>query len=257
MGRGRRAANIFAENQQLFATARQIQLLNTNGKVYGLRPEDAWNYGVSLLHGFTIGDRSGNISADFYRTSFREQVVVDWENPLEISFSNLDGKSFANSFQLELNYELFRNLEARAAYKFYEVKTQYQTGLLQKPLQPRHRFFANLGYVSTPNENGSQWRFDYTLHTVGSQRLPSTQTSPQEFQLPLFSESYSLMNTQLTKVFSGQWELYVGLENITNFTQNDPIVSAGDPFGAYFDTSIVFAPIMGRMYYAGFRFTLL
>ncbi|QBA64995.1 TonB-dependent receptor [Muriicola soli] len=256
-GRGKRAANIFAENQQLFATARQIQLLNTDGKVYGLNPEDAWNYGVSLLQGFTIGNRNGNISADFYRTSFREQVVVDWENPLEITFSNLDGDSFANSFQLELNYELLRNLEARTAYKFYEVKTQYQTGLLQKPLQPRHRFFANLGYVSTPKADGSQWRFDYTLHTIGSQRLPSTETSPQEFQLAAFSDSYSLMNTQITKVFSKQWEVYVGLENITNFTQEAPIVSAGDPFGAYFDTSIVFAPIMGRMYYAGFRFTLL
>jgi outer membrane cobalamin receptor len=257
LGRGRRAANIFAENQQLFATARQIQLLSTNGEVYGFRPEDAWNYGVSLLQGFTIGNRKGNISADFYRTTFREQVVVDWEDPQEISFSNLDGRSFANSFQLELNYELFRNLEARTAYKYYEVKTQYQTGLLQKPLQPSHRLFANLGYVSKPKDNGSQWRFDYTLHMVGSQRLPSTETSPQEFQLPAFSDSYSLMNSQITKVFSRQWELYVGLENITNFTQKDPILSAGDPFGAYFDTSIVFAPIMGRMYYTGFRFKLL
>ncbi len=256
-GRGRRAANIFAENQQLFATARQIRLLNTNGEIYGFVPEDAWNYGISILQGFTLANRSGNISVDFYRTSFREQVVVDWENPLEISFSNLDGKSFANSFQFEFNYTLLRNLDLRTAYKFYEVKTQYQTGLLQKPLLPRHRFFTNLGYVSAPSEKGSQWRFDYTLHTVGSQRLPDTASSPEEFQLPAFSDSYSLMNTQITRVFSRQWELYVGLENITNFTQEDPIVSADDPFGAYFDTSIVFAPIMGRMYYAGFRFTLL
>ncbi|NNJ87895.1 MAG: TonB-dependent receptor [Eudoraea sp.] len=256
-GRGRRAANIFAENQQLFATARQIQLLNTNGDVYGFEPEDAWNYGISLLQGFTIAERSGNISIDFYRTTFRNQVVVDWENPLEISFSNLDGKSYANSFQFEFNYTLLRNLDLRTAYKYYEVKTQYQSGLLQKPLLPRHRFFTNLGYVSTPNEKGAQWRFDYTLHTVGSQRLPSTAASPAEFQLPAFSDSYNLMNTQIARVFSRQWELYVGLENITNFTQEDPIVSATDPFGAYFDTSIVFAPIMGRMYYAGFRFTVL
>ncbi|MGB5377976.1 TonB-dependent receptor [Muriicola sp.] len=256
-GRGRRAANIFAENQQLFATARQIQLVNTNGEIYGFEPEDAWNYGISLLQGFTLANRSGNISADFYRTSFREQVVVDWENPLEISFSNLDGKSYANSFQLEFNYTLLKNLDLRTAYKYYEVKTQYQTGLLQRPLLPKNRFFTNLGYVSTPSDKGTQWRFDYTLHTVGSQRLPSTITSPVEYQLPAFSDSYSLMNTQITRVFSRQWELYLGLENITNFTQNNPIVSADDPFGAYFDTSIVFAPIMGRMYYAGFRFTLL
>ena len=256
IGRGRRAANIFAENQQLFATSRQISLQNTSGSISGLDPEDAWNYGISFLQRFTIGDRTGSISADFYRTDFVNQIVVDWENPLEISFSNLDGESFANSFQLEFNLELLKDLELRTAYKNYNVKTTYQTGLLQKPLQPEHRYFANLGYNSPLTDSGSQWRFDYTLHVVGRQRLPDTSSSPPEFRLDEFSQSYALMNTQITRVFSSKWELYAGIENITNFRQSNPIISAEDPFGPYFDTSIVFAPILGRMYYTGFRYTL-
>ena len=45
MGQGRKAANMFAENQTLFATNRAIDLRQNGGTIYGLRPEKAWNYG--------------------------------------------------------------------------------------------------------------------------------------------------------------------------------------------------------------------
>jgi len=255
-GRGRRAANIFAENQQLFASARQIQILDTDGSVYGLDPEDAWNYGVSFLQGFTFLNRPGNVTLDFYRTDFRNQVVVDWENPRAISFYNLDGKSFANSFQIEVNHEILKNVEFRTAYKYYDVQTDYREGRLRKPLQARTRFFANLGYETELTEKGSQWRFDYTLHTVGRQRLPNTNVNPPEFRLGDFTASYNLMNAQVTKVFSNTFEFYVGGENLTNFKQSNPVLGAENPFGPNFDTSIVYAPIMGRMFYGGFRYKI-
>tara|TARA_R110000868_G_scaffold125037_6_gene330452 strand:+ start:27422 stop:29662 length:2241 start_codon:yes stop_codon:yes gene_type:complete len=255
-GRGKRAANIFAENQQLFASSRQIQILDTQGSVYGLEPEDAWNYGVSFLQGFTFLERPGNITLDFYKTDFKNQIVVDWENPQEISFYNLEGKSYANSFQIEVNHEILPRLELRTAFKYYDVKTDYKSGSFQKPLQAQQRFFANLGYETALKENGSQWRFDYTLHTLGKQRLPNTATNPVAYQLGDYSEPYSLMNAQVTKVFSKQFEIYIGGENLGNFTQNNPVLGADNPFGANFDTSIVYAPIMGRMFYGGFRFKL-
>ena len=256
VGRGRRAANIFAENQQLFASARQIQILDTEGNIYGLAPEDAWNYGVSFLQGFTIFERPGNVTIDFYKTDFKNQVVVDWENPRAISFYNLDGKSSASSFQLEVNYEILPQLELRTAYKYYDVNTDYRSGNLQKPLLAQQRFFANLGYMTVLTEKGAQWKFDYTLHTIGKQRLPNTAVNPSQFRLGKYSDPYSLMNAQITKVFSKKFEIYMGGENLTNFRQNNPVLSAENPFGANFDTSIVFAPIMGRMFYGGFRYKL-
>ncbi len=255
-GRGRRAANIFAENQQLFATARQIQILDTEGSIYGLNPEDAWNYGVSFLQGFTFLDRPGNVSIDFYKTDFINQVVVDWENPRAVSFYNLAGKSHANSFQFEVNHEIFNNLELRTAYKYYDVETDYRSGSLQKPLLAQHRFFANVGYETHIKENGAQWRFDYTLHTLGKQRLPNTEANESQYRLGQYSKAYSLMNAQIAKVFSKKLEIYVGGENLTNFKQANPVLGADDPFGTNFDTSIVYAPIMGRMFYAGFRYKL-
>lgn len=255
-GRGRRAANIFAENQQLFASSRQIQILDTEGSVYGLDPEDAWNYGVSFLQGFTFLNRQGNITLDYYKTDFKNQVVVDWENPRAIFFYNLEGKSEANSFQVELNHEILKNLELRTAYKYYDVNTDYRLGNLQKPLQAQNRFFVNVGYETEITEKGGQWKFDYTLHSLGKQRLPNTDVNPPEFRLDDFSEGYSLMNAQATKVFNEKFEIYVGGENLTNFRQNNPVLSAENPFGSNFDTSIVYAPIMGRMFYAGFRYKI-
>lgn len=250
-GRGKRAANIFAENQQLFASARQIRVLGDDSSIYGLDPEDAWNYGASYIQGFNLFGRTGNITLDYYVTNFKNQVVVDWENPLEVSFYNLEGKSLAKSFQFEINYEALKNLELRTAYKFYDVETDYISGALQKPLQAQHRFFANLGYMTVPKENGSQWRMDYTVHTLGRQRLPYIENSSMEY-----SPSYSLMNAQITKVFNNKFEIYLGGENLTNFMQDNPVVGADDPFGTNFDTSIIYAPIMGRMFYTGFRYKL-
>jgi outer membrane receptor for ferrienterochelin and colicin len=253
-GRGRRAANIFAENQQLFGSSRQIQLLDTEGSVYGLDPEDAWNYGVSFLQGFLFLNRKGNITLDYYKTDFINQVVVDWENSRAISFYNLDGKSYADSFQVEVNQEVLKNLEVRLAYKYYDVQTDYRSGTLQKPLQAQHRFFVNMGYQTSIKDNGAQWKFDYTVHTLGEQRLPNTDENPPQFRLGDTAEGYSLMNAQATKVFSDRFEVYLGGENLTNFKQSNPVLGADNPFGENFDTSIVFAPIMGRMFYVGFRF---
>ena len=81
VGQGRKSANVFAENQQLFASARQIDIQSSGGKIYGLDPEVAWNYGFSYLQGFNLFDKKGDVTFDFYRTHFQNQVVVDWENP--------------------------------------------------------------------------------------------------------------------------------------------------------------------------------
>ena len=255
-GRGKRSANIFAENQQLFASSRQIHIPDEGGAIYGLDPETAWNFGLSFIQKFNIFDRSGDITFDFYRTDFVNQVVVDWEQPQKILFYNLEGESYANSFQVELNYEPVTHLSLRTAYKYYDVKTDYLSGKLQKPLQAQHRLFANIGYETHITQRNTQWKFDYTFHWLGKQRLPDTSGNPQEYRPQAFSPSYSLMNAQVTRVFSRRFEVYAGGENLGNFTQKDPIIAGDDPFGAFFDSSMVYAPVTGSMYYAGLRFRL-
>ena len=255
-GRGKRSANIFAENQQLFASSRKIDIDAVGGNIYGLNPEIAWNYGVSYLQKFNLFNKKGDITFDFYKTDFSNQVVVDWENPQAVSFYNLNGKSIANNFQLELNYELAKNLNLRTAFKYFDISTDYKTGKLQKPLQPNNRFFANISYETATKDNGAQWKLDFTFNNIGEQRLPDTATNPTQYQLPINSERYSLLNSQITKVFSNKFEIYAGGENLTNVQQVNPILGSENPFGPNFDSTIVYSPIFGRAIYAGLRFKI-
>ncbi|MEQ6125198.1 TonB-dependent receptor [Pseudotenacibaculum sp. MALMAid0570] len=255
-GQGRKSANIFAENQQLFSSGRQINLQPSGGKIYGLNPEVAWNYGVSFMQGFNLFERKGNITFDFYRTDFQNQVVVDWENPQEISFYNLQGDSYANSFQVEINHPILEKLDVRVAYKYYDVQTDYTSGKLLKPLTPNHRFFANTSYETVERSNGSQWKFDLTYNFIGEQRLPNTSTNPIQYQLAEYSNGYNLLNGQVTKVFSKRFEVYLGGENLTNVKQKNPILASDNPFGNNFDSTIIYAPIFGRMFYSGLRFKI-
>lgn len=256
-GRGKRAANIFAENQSLFASSRAFSILDTNGKVYGLNPEIAWNFGGSFTQAFTLLGKNADVTLDWYRTDFQNQVVVDiMQSPQQVLLYNLKGNSFANSFQIEFNYEVVKNLRLRSAYKRYEVQTDYLSGTFQKPMQAKNRFFGNLEYETTSFGSSKQWKLDFTYNWIGEQQLPNTQSNPIADQLPEFSPAYSLMNTQITRVFSSVFEVYVGGENIGNYTQSKVIVGAANPFGASFDASMVYAPIFGQMYYAGLRFKI-
>ena len=185
MGQGRKAANVFAENQTLFATNRAINLRQNSGNIYGLRPEKAWNYGGSIQQGITLFGQQAELNIDYYVTTFQDQVVVDWETARYIRFYNLEGESYAKSFQLGMDYAPIKNVSMRFAYKNHQVKTTYLDGLKQKPLQPEHRFFANADYNNV-NETGKGWRADLTYHFVGEQRLAANPRGmAKDFLLPL------------------------------------------------------------------------
>jgi hypothetical protein len=63
------------------------------------------------------------------------------------------------------------------------------------------------------------------------------------------------MNTQITKKFK-YFSVYVGGENLLSYTQDNPIIDAGDPFSSAFDASLIYAPVMGRMIYTGLRYKI-
>ena len=251
VGQGRKVGNIFAENQNIFASNRTIQIFPSNGSIYGLKPEIAWNYGLSITRNLNLFNRSADIILDFYNTTFLNQVVADFEKLNYIQFYNLSGKSFSKSFQIELNYKASNKISTRIAYKNENVKVSYRDGFKRKPLRPYSRFFFNIEY-NTVSTNGKGWRNDFTYNIVGKQRVPANLLDLNGF----VASSYNIINFQTAKVFSPKFELYLGGENLLNVRQKNPIIAADNPFGRNFDASLVYAPVFGRFLYSGIRFNL-
>ena len=255
-GRGQRTANIFAENTAALASARTVRIAaaNTAENAYGLKPEVAWNTGISFDQSFRLFHREASFSTEFFRNDFTNQVVVDYENPRELAFYNLDGQSYSNSLQTEFRLMPLPHFETRLAYRFFDVKATYGDKLLRKPLVARHRGFLNLAY----NTHGSGWHFDYTLNITGQKRLPSTAANPVDYRMPDYSKTYVTMNAQVSKTIGKvrPIDLYIGGENLTNFFQQNPVLAADQPFSDFFDTSLLWGPLTGRVFYAGIRFSI-
>ena len=253
-GRGLRVANVFAENHGIFATSRKIEILGSEDEenAYGLNPEIAWNFGVNFTQKFFVRQKAGSFSLDYYRTDFIQQVILDWDYSARTAlFYNLEGKSYSNSFQAQFDYELVQGLDVRLAYRWYDVKAQYRTGLLQKPLVAQHRTFLNVGY-----ETNNQWKLDLTLNWQGSKRIPNTSENPEIYRLTGRSPDFVLTSMQVSKAFEDKWDFYVGVENLFNFRQDNAIIANDQPFSPYFDSSLIWGPIFGRNIYTGMRYRL-
>lgn len=252
-GSGFRTANIFAENAGLFVSARKYYINNpVNDYGYGLGAEKAWNFGINLVRNFKIDDHNGTFSIDAYRTIFKNQVVIDVDaDPQKVLFYPLNGKSFSNSLQAELNYEPVKKLELRLAYRWLDVQTNYHGTLLQKPLTAKHRAFINAAF-----ETVNKWKFDFTTQWMGQKRLPNTSSNPVDKQMAGYSPSYIQMSAQVIKQLGLRWEVYIGAENLTGYMQKTLFIDGLQPFGPYFDGSAVWGPVNGRVIYTGMRFRI-
>ena len=259
-GRGFRTANPFAENFGYLVSSRAVFL---TGPTFGqpLQFESSWNYGLSLTNEFTLLGKKASFVLDYHRTTFQHQLIVDIEHPGELYFYNLNGgRSFANSFQAELNVQPTRRFEVKAAYRLFDVEQSMggpfgEQRLLPKMMVSRDRVLLNAGYALPFDK----WKFDATLQWNGPRRIPYLRegyvhTSYQNMPTDTAPGFYNL-NAQVSRAFRSGVEVYLGGENLTGFRQLNPIVAADDPFGARFDAGArVWGPITGRMVYVGVRY---
>ena len=244
-GRGYRVPNVFVDNPALLVSSRELVFLEK------LKVEHAWNYGINFTHNFLAFQHEAQFSADFYRTDFTNQMVVDlYADASKAYFFNLKGSSFSNNLQLQLTYEPVTSLKIKVAVKFFDVQTDYLKGRNKTPLNPSQRGLFNMAY-ETPT---GKWKFDFTTQWVGSQQLPAYHDDADQ-RTESVSPAYVRMLGQVTYQ-AGRWDLYVGAENLGDYTQHQTVINPGDPFGKYFDAGIVWGPVSGRMFYGGLRFVI-
>ena len=244
-GRSFRRPHPLADNISLLANSRRIVFTED------IEPEIAWNYGANFTIIFHLFDLETTLNTDYYRTFFVNQLIADsYSDSLNILFYNLDGESFSNSFQTTINIELLEGLTLRLAYKNDDVRSTYNGKLQTKPLVAIHKSLVNLAW-----EPNIKWKFDYTLLWEGKNKLAYSSIAGNENIPAAESPEFVTMNAQVTRVFK-KWEIYAGVENLTDFTQDNPIVSAQNPFSTTFDATNIWGPIMGRKIYAGIRYSI-
>lgn len=272
-GRGLRYADPLADNIGVMSTHSAFE-----GNCMNRLLEDSWTYGgnVTFYLPFGAEPSSTYLSLDYFRTQFVSQLMVDYEVPSaygadgdaaglrNIYFFDSDGRrSYADNWQVDFNVEPFDRFTVSLTGRYTNAKAENYVGaLVEKPMLSRFKGVLNLQYKT----NLSRWIFDFTASVNGSARVYAFMKDLRDDDGSLLypdgrTPVYPMLYAQITRRFRG-FDAYVGVENITNFTQKKVLVgdrnAAGEwtPWTPGFDASCVWGPIMGRRVNVGVRLTL-
>jgi outer membrane receptor for ferrienterochelin and colicins len=225
-GTGYRVAQIFTEDHAALTGAREVIFLDD------LKPEKSWNANLNFVQKFFL--KKGaiiDIDLSLFTNHFSNKIIPDYQtDPNKIIYDNLAGKS--NSNGLSLNVNLFAqgglriNLGATYIDTFVEengIKTMpFLTESFQGVWKVEKKWIAN------------NITLDFTGTSTGALRLPTLgDLDPR----PSYSDPFSILNVQLTKIWNNSLESYGGIKNILNFTPPpNSIARSFDPF----DQQVVF-----------------
>ena len=295
IGLGYRTPNVIADNAAYLASNRVYQFytpLHNATPHYttlhndSLAQEQSLNTGISTVFYIPIGKKELQLSGEYYYTVFADGVIADMDRSLHgVTLYNMhdveDAEYFSHNWQVEATMEILRGWTMTAAFRYTDVKQtsfnskmgEYQ--LRDKPLQNKFKGIITTSY-QTPLKT---WQFDLTAQFNGEGRMPDGFVIPEGSEQyhtlangQVYHKWYPQLLGQITKYFR-TWSIYLGAENMTNFTQDSPIVGervSGDkaikqeargggfvnPHSANYDASMIWAPIHGWKLYLGFRWAL-
>ena len=294
IGLGYRTPNAIADNAAYLASNRVYQFytpLHNATPHYtilhndSLAQEQSLNTGISTVFYIPLGKKELQLSGEYYYTVFADGVIADMDRSLHgVTLYNMhdveNAEYFSHNWQVEATMEILRGWTMTAAFRYTDVKQtsfnsavgEYQ--LRDKPLQNKFKGIITTSY-QTPLKT---WQFDLTAQFNGEGRMPDGFVIPEGSKQyhtlangQVYHKWYPQLLGQVTKFFR-TWSIYLGAENMTNFTQDSPIV--GDrlevkgerqeargtgfinPHSSTYDASMIWAPIHGWKLYLGFRWAL-
>lgn len=248
VGKGYRTPYFFTDNISSFVNGRPIEVSEK------LNAEEAINYGLSYTLKSKIAGRNFTLNADLYQTQFQNQIIVDQESYAGlVKVSNLEGESVTTSALLSTTYDVIENLSVKLAYKWNHIEYDQAGQRIEKMLAPKDRALLALHYT-TPDK---KWEFSNTTSWIGQQDYLERQLIGETVtQVRKTSDSFVTTNAQVTKKWD-KFDIYIGGENLTNYTQENPVQHGATPQSDLFDVSQVYAPLMGIRGYIGFRWNIM
>ncbi len=250
-GRGLRYSTPLIDNIGVLSTTKVL-----DGEILSHPLEDAWTFGgnVTWYLPFDSSEKT-YISLDYFGTRFVEQMLVDY-TATNVYFYPLTslagGRSRTDNIQVDFGTEPFRGFTVTLTGRYTDARQPLvHQGSDIKPMTDRYKAVLNLQYATRLNK----WIFDFTASLNGPCHVWDFMRSVDEMYADGWTKPYPLIYAQVTKRFKG-FDIYLGGENLANFTQHNPIIGADDPYGLGFDASCVWGPLMGARVYAGVRMTI-
>lgn len=249
LGTGFRNVNLFTEDHSALTGARTVKILEN------LKPERSYNANLNLNYALFTGKSSGTIDFDLFYTFFSNKIIPDYDtDPNLIIYRNLEGKGYTRGLSAAFQQSFTFPLKVNFGMTFQDVyqKVNDENGNLIREDQV---FAPKLSGTFTMSYEFKKPKIsiDYTGRIVGRQKLPQY---PAEFEKPEYSETFTIQNIQLTKEFNKNLQLYGGIKNIWNWTQESPLIDPENPFGDAFDTSFAWGPLQKRRFFAGIRYRI-
>ena len=242
-GKGWRVPNFLIENNSLMASNRVWVL-----PLEGVLPEISWNVGGSIASEFQVFKRKATLTLDGYYTWFERQLNIDRDvSQAAIVFSYIENQSTALACQAEIDWVLSKQFNLKGAYKFLSVQSIYDGTMQQQALIPTHRLLFTTSWTS----KNKRVQADLTANIVGPMRMPHNHSAAGMAFSPWYPYLFGQVSYQWKKI-----KVYIGLENMLNVKQPNPIISASNPQDPSFDATMVWGPITGINVYGGLTYNL-
>lgn len=244
-GKGYRTPHPLAELNYLLASSRRLVIENN------IPQESAWNYGIGGSWTPEFLNRKLTLSAEYYYTDFHRQLCINFDrDPHAVYIYSMKGKSRSHTFQTEITARILSDLTVTGAYRLTDVRSDYGKGMEMRPLTSRSKGL----FTASWSPQMGLWQADITLAINGGGRMPDPYTlSNGSLSWNSKYKTYCTLNAQVTRNFR-HWAVYIGGENLTGYTQKNPIVGANNPWGADFDSTMIWGPLHGAIVYVGFRY---
>ncbi|MBK7182889.1 MAG: TonB-dependent receptor [Bacteroidetes bacterium] len=257
IGNGYRVVNLFTEDHAALTGAREVIIESD------LKPEKSWNANLNFLKYFILKKGIVTTDASLFYTYFTNRIIADFASDAnKISYNNLNGYAISRGASLSIDFAFENGLKLIFAGTYMDVYSMQRDSLNElKRIEQLHapNFSGNFTMSYTFSKIGLS--IDYTGIVKSPMYLPIV---PNDFR-PEQSPWFTLQNIQFSKKFKLGIEIYGGVKNIFDFVPKDPILRPFDPFDKYitennpngytFDPSYNYAPIQGRRYFLGIRYT--
>ena len=262
-GTGYRVAQVFTEDHAALTGAREVVFVDE------LAPEKSWNINLNYVKTFYF--KQGvifDIDLSLFHTVFSNKIIPDYDtNPNKIIYDNLDGSSISTGASLNANLVNQNGVRINLGATYIDTYAE-AAGVKTRPyLTERFQGVWKIEKKWYP----SNLTFDLTGTTTGPLKLPTLSALDPR---PSMSETFTIVNIQLTKNWGGAFETFGGVKNILNFTppaysisrafdpfdkqvtfdgSGNALQTANNPYALTFDPTYVYASNQGIRFFVGLR----